>query len=555
MHFDKYLQNIRDNRLFKNVPQKEFRFDFYSKNLLEINEGEIIYHSGDNINSLYLIIKGHVKIKTYSNIGGSTFSEKFDNDFFGEAELLSKMPRKSTAMAIEQCTLYKVDEKEFKELIRNKSILANLFNPTSAIEETDEREVVEPETSDQVPDNNSAIDVVDGAVSRVSAISEEFNERENDLSWNDSNIDEISEVINNNEMIMGEESEDFTADEDAPLFDYNDEIDNFPSSAEEEDVLPLSDEIIRSEPMFDTGGYVTHTENNNDSILDQIKNELNDNIENTILNQQSEVGNSIESSFSDSVALNESTVEKGEESGNSPITDLTHLPLDDEFNLISGSSSKELNQKLARTVAASIFDQTKSPLELIQKYVNLLIRNSASAEAKKILQKILDQTDLIDSTIGARSDYLNEKISLKTQIFYAENVLNDIFHLIAGFTKLRNIKFFKRYEANASIYLDKNLFYQACLQIVRFHCDHTDNGNSIFAIISRTEDKLVLNFQNSGSVISDELLQRLNEPSFLDANLDLNFAKKIIFEHGGKMLAEYNNEKRLCIKLMLPIVK
>lgn len=556
MHFDKYLQNIHDNRLFKNVLQKEFRFNSLPKNFLEISEGEIIYHAGDNSYSLYLIIKGHIKIKTYSNIGGSTISEKFDNEFFGDTELLSKIPRKSTAMAIEQSVLYKIDEKELKELTKNKSILANLFNPTSAVEETSERETVEPEVSNQVPDNDSQEDAVDGIVSDAAAKSEEFNEPENDLSWNDSNINEISDVINNDEMIMGEEFEDFTSDEEAALFDYNNEIDKFNSSAEEEDALLSNDEINKLEPLFDTGSFSNQFKNGNDSILDQIKKELDDDTENTLWNQQLEVSSSTDNSFSDPVIFNESTIgEIVEESVNSPIVDLPPVPLNNELNKTIESSSNELNQDLARTVAESIFDETKSPLELIQKYTNLLIRNSASAEAKKLLQKILDQTDFIGSAIRAHTDYLYKKITLKTHIFYAENVLNDIFHLIAGYAELRNVKFFKRYEANASIYLDKILFYQACLQIVRFLCDLTENGDSIFAIISRTEDKLVLNFQNNGSLISEELLQSLNEPSLFNANLDLNFAKKIISEHGGTMFAEYNSEKRMCIKLMLPIVK
>ena len=35
------------------------------------------------------------------------YLNKFDNDFFGESELLEKTPRKSTAMAIEKSLLYR----------------------------------------------------------------------------------------------------------------------------------------------------------------------------------------------------------------------------------------------------------------------------------------------------------------------------------------------------------------------------------------------------------------------------------------------------------------
>ena len=61
--YDKNPKTVLGNRIFQNVYPQDIKINVYSKNFIEVNEGEIIYQLGDNSDSLYLLLKGQVKIK------------------------------------------------------------------------------------------------------------------------------------------------------------------------------------------------------------------------------------------------------------------------------------------------------------------------------------------------------------------------------------------------------------------------------------------------------------------------------------------------------------
>ena len=144
---------------------------------------------------------------------------------------------------------------------------------------------------------------------------------------------------------------------------------------------------------------------------------------------------------------------------------------------------------------------------------------------------------VIDS-LQIHADYFNEKIKLKTQVLYATNALNDILHLLAGYTEFRKVKLFRKFEADASILLDKNLFYQAGLQIVKFLCENIAGNGSIFVTTLRTKETIIIDFKSNGPKLSDEQLKKISGEFISIESPGLVFARRIIVEHNGTMVTQ-----------------
>ena len=157
MYFDKNPKNIYSNRLFLNINPADIRFKIQPKNFIEIDEGKIIYQAGDSSDSLYLLVKGQVKVKVYGKNANSSLL-KTENDFFGENEVLENTLRKSAAMAIEKSLLYIINAQELNDLNKHKTIFANLIGSTDGTDLPDEKPLDESntiETSEELSSSES----------------------------------------------------------------------------------------------------------------------------------------------------------------------------------------------------------------------------------------------------------------------------------------------------------------------------------------------------------------------------------------------------------------
>lgn len=122
MPITRTTRDIRTNKLFTGIKESVLNTFFDQKELKEAREGEIIYRTGDQSNSLYLIVKGEARVKFPSH---SYISNKILNDFFGEKEINDDTKRISTAMAFTRLLYYKIE----------KPILYSIFKKSPSIED------------------------------------------------------------------------------------------------------------------------------------------------------------------------------------------------------------------------------------------------------------------------------------------------------------------------------------------------------------------------------------------------------------------------------------
>lgn len=149
MLFDDSIDSVLKNSLFKGLDRSCFKKYFNYKNFYIAKEGEIIYSNGDESLFLYLIIQGEVKIKLTV---AKKFIDRYLFDYFGELEILKSTKRISSAMAMKDTLIYKIDSKLLKELcLSNSRVNSNIKNKYKGDDERLEKEKLSEEMNLPLP--------------------------------------------------------------------------------------------------------------------------------------------------------------------------------------------------------------------------------------------------------------------------------------------------------------------------------------------------------------------------------------------------------------------
>lgn len=539
MRFQINHKEVYGNRLFQNLQPQEIGLSIRNKNFMEVEEGGIIYNHADKSDYIYLLIKGQVRLKIYDSSRSITYITKTENDFFGEIELINNSQRQSTAMAVEKSQLYLIHTKELNELLRNKSLKANLLG--LKLSSRDDKQDALDEMRLPVNINieniiNSKEVIYQPAQNEMSMgnSSHAFNENEKQ----EFNLTESEEPINriDEEYLQNDNAnKDYLEIDDEAVFDYS-----------SEESISYSDDLQTNK----------FSEQQKDSIIDRIQKDIHEKIieqDDVMPDVQVQIVNQTTNASIDSDDTNAENTEQTQD-------DLTlledsieelNIPGPEQIEHISAQQYLKLKQKITE----SLYDEIKNPIRLIKNYAELLKQKSKSAEANKVLQKIIEQVNMVLNSIQTEKDFTEDELKIKPQVLYAASVLNDILLLLASYTEFRGIKLFRKYEADASVVIDKNLFYQACLQIVRFFCENFTNEGNIFVTLSRTKETVILKFKSTGSNITDDILNRLFEKSLVSNTTNLNIAKNIIAKHNGSITAQKSTDGEAEICISLPIIK
>ncbi len=78
-----------------------------------VKAGTTIFAEGDAANDMFVIKSGRVAIR----LGNRTLAELADSSIFGEMALIDRAPRSATAVALTDCELVAVSEKQFLFLV------------------------------------------------------------------------------------------------------------------------------------------------------------------------------------------------------------------------------------------------------------------------------------------------------------------------------------------------------------------------------------------------------------------------------------------------------
>lgn len=271
---------IFNNRLFTGVSENKKYFNFDTKYLINVREGDIIFKKGDKSDDVYLLIKGIVKIKFPNPDGVAAIENKEENDFFGEKEFIEKIPRKSSAVAETDCNIFRLTRNQYIELISQiGEIKNNLPNENSSdiSEETpnetfEKKYIKRPWIIEQEKNIDEPISLLDDEAATLNILP---NLDSNILEDKPANESEIKENIDSHNENFEDISIDGDNFENIPVSDDNNMITEFPS---EVDVSPSSiDDSPTETEKFDWNFKETNNASDFDfKILDEKENSLNE---------------------------------------------------------------------------------------------------------------------------------------------------------------------------------------------------------------------------------------------------------------------------------------
>ncbi len=100
----------------------------HGKTVLEYGAGRTIFVQGDPADSVWYLHKGKVKLAVTSQQGKEAIVTVLGgNEFFGEGCLAGQPLRVSTAMAVTDCTLFKIEKSLMVRLLHEQHGIAELF--------------------------------------------------------------------------------------------------------------------------------------------------------------------------------------------------------------------------------------------------------------------------------------------------------------------------------------------------------------------------------------------------------------------------------------------
>jgi serine/threonine-protein kinase len=101
--------------MFQNFSEKEKKlFAKMDHTLCEFRQGDTIIKEGENLTSIYLLMKGSVLISKKVNDAPIRLAKLKPGEIFGEMSFFSKKHRQSNVIANEDVLAVKIDEKFFE---------------------------------------------------------------------------------------------------------------------------------------------------------------------------------------------------------------------------------------------------------------------------------------------------------------------------------------------------------------------------------------------------------------------------------------------------------
>ena len=114
---------LKSLNLFKDTPENVLADLAPLTKEIQYEQGTEIFKEGDIGDCMYIIQQGNIKIHK----GNTTLAILKEKEVFGELSLLDADTRSASATADTDCTLYKIDQEPFYELMDERPEVAKGF--------------------------------------------------------------------------------------------------------------------------------------------------------------------------------------------------------------------------------------------------------------------------------------------------------------------------------------------------------------------------------------------------------------------------------------------
>ncbi|MCX7988415.1 MAG: ATP-binding protein [Thermodesulfovibrio sp.] len=215
--------------------------------------------------------------------------------------------------------------------------------------------------------------------------------------------------------------------------------------------------------------------------------------------------------------------------------------------------------QLSRTIAHEI----RNPLNFINLSIDHLIEklkkeNKNQEEYTKLLQSMKQEIYRVNNLITEYLEY-TRPLKLNKKPASIVDIVDEVISVVETTAAQENINIYKDYQIDFTLNLDIDLM-KSCLLNIITNSLHAMKDSTMKNILIKTElsgDEILLSIADTGSGVSEELLDKIFEPFFSTKKgglgLGLPLAKKVVEEHGGRLEFLSTPGKGSEIKIYLPL--
>lgn len=219
------------------------------------------------------------------------------------------------------------------------------------------------------------------------------------------------------------------------------------------------------------------------------------------------------------------------------------------------------SERLASTgmMAATLAHEIKNPLASIKVFTQLIPERYYDKEFRETFSKIVSsEIQRMDKLVTELLDFSRQPPIAISNVT-ASNLLDDTLELFKGQFEENSIKIIKDYRNNYDIAGDPQRLKQALINIIINSYQAMNYGGVLNVTIAHEGDYVNISVNDNGVGIPEDDLERIFDPFFTTkqrgAGLGLAISKKIVEDHGGKIMVTSRRSEGTTFVLSLPSFK
>lgn len=115
-----YAESIRNVSFFSTLSDQELEMVAKIAFVKTFNKGYMVFEEGEKRDTLYIVLKGRVKVSLYDEDGREYILDIIGKDgFFGELSLFEELSGFASVMTLEQCELLMIRRNDFMRFLRD----------------------------------------------------------------------------------------------------------------------------------------------------------------------------------------------------------------------------------------------------------------------------------------------------------------------------------------------------------------------------------------------------------------------------------------------------
>ncbi len=538
---ESFFPKLRTNKMFLTVPTEQLREISYMFRDEVYSPGDFIFQEGDTDNSLCLITQGMVSITKRTSFGEETELALLEkNDFFGELELLDRMPRSANAKALMKTAILKLDYDTFHTLLEEHHVIAlNVLRQLSIrLRKTDDAVINQIELTRKKAQSR---------IDRLTSLIEATKQVNSSLD-----LDKLLHII------LDTATEGIQADRGTLyLIDYSrGEIWSkvLQGEAISEIRLPLGKGIA---------GYVAQTGDiiyTEDAYKDPRFNPEIDRI--TGYRTRSMLCMPMRNRYGKIIGVFQFLNKDTEPFRKEDEEFIDALSAHASIAIENARVAQEmiLNERLSTvgTMASTILHDIKSPMHTIKIYKQALRNISGNEDAVELADEVIEQIDRLVNMVQEILDFSRGVSTTTMRKVDIGSLMDKVLSFLDKEIERHNLKLDKQLEYTGPCVLDPDKMERVFHNIASNAVDAMDEGGTLTVATTMFDDKLQVIFRDTGRGIPKEIRARIFDPFFTfgkkhGTGLGMSIVKKIIEDHNGIIDFETAEGKGTTFYIYLPL--